>query len=117
MATIDSLRELREKYLFNVYSYCLMPDHFHGLIGIGKAEMTLGRICGHFKSLSNKKFWQFSEGKMWQRQFFDHVIRNETDFWETVDYIRQNPVKKDLCKKWEDWKYYGEPDLYKLFEL
>lgn len=42
--TIEVLLDLREKYLFNLYSYCLMPDHFHALIGIGESGMTLGKI-------------------------------------------------------------------------
>src|SRR5689334_1347111 len=113
--TVEALLEVHQKYGFNLYSYCLMPDHFHALIGIGNTEMTLGRICGHFKSLSTRRFWQVGEGRLWQRQFFDHVIRNEVDFWETVDYIRENPVKKNLCRRWEDWAYYGEPDLQKFF--
>lgn len=115
-STIEALLEVHRDYGFNLYSYTLMPDHFHALIGIGKTEMTLGRICGYFKSLSTRRFWRVGEGKLWQRQFFDHVIRNEVDFWETVDYIRNNPVKKNLCKRWEDWAYYGEPDLQKFFE-
>jgi len=115
-ATIETLLEVHKKFGFNLYCYTLMPDHFHGLIGIGQTEMTLGRICGHFKSLSTRRFWEFGEGRLWQRQFFDHVIRNEVDFWETIEYIRENPVKKDLCKSWEDWEYYGEPDLQKFFE-
>jgi putative transposase len=113
--TIEVLQNLREKYLFNLYSFCLMPDHFHALIGIGESGMNLGRICGDFKSLSTRKFWQFYQGKLWQRQFFDHVIRNEIDFLETIEYIRQNPVKANLVKNWEDWKYTGEPDLEQFY--
>ena len=114
-ATIEVLLNLREKYLFNLYSFCLMPDHFHALIGIGDSEMSLSRICGDFKSLSTRAFWQFYDGKLWQRQFFDHIIRNETDFLETVEYIRQNPVKAKLAANWQDWKYTGEPDLEKFY--
>jgi putative transposase len=114
-ATIETLLTLREKYHFNLYSYCLMPDHFHALIGIGESGMTLGRICGDFKSLSTRKFWQFYDGKLWQRQFFEHVIRNETDFLETVEYIRENPVKAKLVTNWNDWRYTGEPDLEKFY--
>lgn len=114
-AAIEVLLNLREKYLFNLYSYCFMPDHFHALIGIGESGMTLGKICGDFKSLSTRKFWQFYDGKLWQRQFFDHVIRNETDFLETIEYIRQNPIKAKLTANWEDWKYTGEPDLEKFY--
>jgi len=110
-STIETLLKIREKYNFNLYSYCLMPDHFHGLIGIGDSGMTLGRICGAFKSLSTRQFWKFYQGKLWQRQFFDHVIRNEEDFFETVGYIRLNPVRAKLVGNWKDWEWTGEPDL------
>ena len=110
-ATVEVLMDLRKKYRFNLYSFCLMPDHFHAIIGIGDSGMTLGRICGDFKSLSTKAFWQFYDGKLWQRQFFDHVIRNEIDFLETIKYIRENPVKANLVSDWKDWQYTGEPDL------
>ncbi|HXH69880.1 MAG TPA: transposase, partial [Pyrinomonadaceae bacterium] len=114
-AAVEVLLNLREKYKFNLYSYCLMPDHFHALIGIGDSEMSLSRICGDFKSLSTRAFWQFYDDKLWQRQFFDHVIRNEQDFLETVEYIRENPVKAKLAADWKDWKYAGEPDLEKFY--
>ena len=110
-ATIKCLLDLREKYHFKLYCFCLMPDHLHALIGIGESGLTLSRICGDFKSLSTKVFWQFYEGKLWQRQFFDHIIRNEDDFCETVKYIRLNPVRKKLVIDWKDWQFAGEPDL------
>ena len=114
-AAIEVLLNLRLKYRFNLYSYCLMPDHFHALIGIGESGITLGRICGDFKSLSTREFWKFSDGKLWQKQFFDHIIRNEQDFLETVEYIRENPVAAKLAADWKDWKYKGEPDLEKFY--
>lgn len=110
-STTKCLLDLREKQNFRLFSFCLMPDHLHALIGIGESGLTLGRICGDFKSLSTKAFWQFYTGKMWQRQFFDHVIRNEQDFAETLKYIRLNPVRKGLVGDWKEWKYQGEPDL------
>jgi len=113
-AAVEALMNIRKKYRFNLYSFCLMPDHFHALIGIGDSDMTLGRICGDFKSLTTRIFWQFYKGKLWQRQFFDHVIRNEIDFVETVEYIRQNPVKANLID-WKSWKYMGEPDLDEIY--
>ncbi len=110
-ATIECLLNLREKYKLNLFCFCLMPDHLHALIGVGKSNLTLGRICGDFKSLSTKMFWQFYDGKLWQRQFFDHVIRNEQEFLETIKYIRLNPARKGLIKNWREWRFAGEPDL------
>lgn len=114
-ATIDCLLDLREKYKFNLYQYCLMPDHFHALLGIGESKMTLGAICGAFKSLSTREFWAFGAGQLWQKQFFDHVIRNEQDFLETVEYIQQNPLRKNLVMNGEDWQFAGSPDLQKFY--
>src|ERR1043166_3631285 len=94
IATVASLRELRTQFHFNVYIYCLMPDSFHGLIGPGESGRTLGGICGAFKSLATREYWNWYDGKLWQRQFFDHIIRNRQDFDETIEYIRMNPVRR-----------------------
>ena len=105
MATVESFRKLRNDFRFNAYIYCLMPDHFHALIGPGDSGRTLGGICGGFKSLSTREYWNWYDGKLWQRQFFDHIIRNHQDFEETLEYIRKNPVRRGLVKHPEDWPY------------
>jgi len=104
-STVDCLKKLRKLFRFNVYIYCLMPDHFHGLIGPGESVRTLGSICGSFKSLSPREYWSWGDGKLWQRQFFDHIIRNQQDFEETLDYIRLSPVRRGLVEKPGDWAY------------
>jgi REP element-mobilizing transposase RayT len=88
-----------------------MFDHFHALVGTGDSGLTLGDICGRFQSLSTRRFWKYEDGRLWQRQFFDHVIRNHEDFWECVEYIRMNPVTAGLVSTPGEWRYYGEPDL------
>ncbi len=109
-ATVECLLDLKLNMNFNLYLYCLMPDHFHALIGVGKSDKTLGAICGAFKSLSTRAYWQWYRGKLWQRQFFDHIVRNEEDFFETRDYIRLNPVRRGLVEMWEQWPYTGGVD-------
>ena len=110
-ATVQCLRQLRERMNFLVYAYCLMPDHLHALVGLGTSGRTLGEICGAFKSLSTRAYWSWYEGKLWQRQFYDHIIRNEEDFFETVEYIKQNPVRRRLVESWEQWPYTGRVDF------
>ena len=110
-ATVQCLCDLRGRVNFKLYVYCLMPDHLHALIGLSEPGQSLGGICGAFKSLSTRAYWRWYEGKLWQRQFFDHIIRNEEDFFETVEYIKQNPVRKHLVEEWEQWPYTGRVDL------
>jgi putative transposase len=104
-ATVESLGQLRNDFRFKVYVYCLMPDHFHGLISAGESGRTLGGLCGAFKSLSTRKYWNWYVGKLWQRQFFDHIIRNQQDFEESLEYIQMNPVRRGLVERPEDWPY------------
>jgi putative transposase len=111
-ATVDCLLTLREKVRFNLYCYCLMPDHFHALIGAGESGKSLGEICGAFKSLSTRVHWRWYQGRLWQRQFFDHIIRNEKDFVETMEYIKQNPIRRGLVSLASEWPYTGTVDEY-----
>ena len=113
-ATIDCLKQLRTKLGFTVYIFCLMPDHFHALIGPGASMRTLGAICGTFKSLSTRAFWRWYDGKLWHRQFYDHIIRNRDDFDETLAYIRMNPVRRGLVERPEDWPYTERLDFLHL---
>ena len=41
----------------------------------------------------------------WQRKYYDHILRNENDFYKHLDYIHYNPIKHDYVKKAKDWKY------------
>ena len=105
-AVVDCFLELRAKMNFNLYCYCLMPDHFHALIGMGKSNKDLGQICGAFKSLTTRIYWKYGKGTLWQRNFYDHIVRNETDFAQCVKYIKNNPLKNNL----ENWEFVGRVD-------
>jgi REP-associated tyrosine transposase len=105
-SVIDCLLSLREKMKFNLCAYCLMPDHFHALIGIGEFEKDLGKICGAFKSLTTRIYWKYDKGALWQCGYHDHIIRNEEDFSECLNYIKENPSKKNL----ENWEFVGRVD-------
>jgi len=109
-ALVECLNIIRERLRFYVYSYCLMPDHLHMLLGLGESGRSLGEICGAFKSISTRAYWKWHEGKLWQRGYFDHIIRNEEDFAECVEYIKMNPVRKNLVETWEQWPHTGRID-------
>jgi len=64
---------------------------------------SLGSIIGQFKSKVTKRLREFpgnSELKIWQRNYYEHIIRNELDFQNIRQYINLNPVK------WEIDEYY-----------
>jgi putative transposase len=44
----------------------------------------------------------------WQKTFFDHVLRSAESYTEKWHYVRENPVRAGLVKRWEDWPFRGE---------
>ena len=45
---------------------------------------------------------------LWQRRFFDHVLRSDESYAQKWNYVRENPVRAGLVAKAEDWPYAGE---------
>ena len=84
----------------------IMPDHIHCSLWIdGETNGTksLSDIIGGYKSITNVKWIQYLKqagikgpGKIWERGFHDHIIRNEADLQEKERYIRNNPIKHQL---------------------
>lgn len=82
-------------------NYVIMPNHIHVLISISGGSSrtptpTVSQIVSTFKRFCNKDFG----GNIWQRSFFDHVIRNDEDYLRHMQYINENP------KKWENDEYF-----------
>jgi putative transposase len=64
----------------------------------GPKPASLGAIIAQFKSRVTKRIWKFQEFKktpIWQRNYYEHIIRNETDLQNKTDYIEANPLLWD----------------------
>jgi REP element-mobilizing transposase RayT len=81
-----------------LHPWVLMPNHFHAILAFShqpEARHTkLGAVVGAFKSLSQKavreKLGQ-NALKLWQRGYYDHVIRTEEAYKHIANYIQTNP--------------------------
>lgn len=85
-----------------ILDYVIMPNHIHLIIQLDDCGCSLGQIIGSFKSiatLQSKKIG-YSNDKLFQRNYYDHIIRNEDDYFTKSNYIKNNP------EKWLDDKYY-----------
>lgn len=90
--------------------YVVMPNHFHAIVVIERADTrsapTLMDIVQAFKSKATVEYIRLvKEGlappfykHLWQRSFYDHVIRNDRDYQEIWKYIDENPQKWQLDK-------------------
>ena len=78
--------------------YVVMPNHIHLLLRFvpaegGQSRPPLQKVMQSLKSVTTRECWQFGVSKLWQRSFYDHVIRNETDYLRIWQYIEQNPLR------------------------
>ena len=84
-------------------SWVIMPNHTHFIINIG--EESISDIIHRFKITYSRLYRnKYGCGKVWQNRFWDHVIRNQIDMNNHIDYIHYNPVKHgfvDNSTKWE----------------
>ncbi len=99
-----------------VYAYCFMPDHAHLLVSL-PGGMELSRFVQRFKGCSTRVFWRHGgTGGLWQRGFYDHIVRAEEDVRGLARYILSNPVRRGLV---EDLRHYvgGGSLVFPLEEL
>ena len=91
--------EVAEKYIRNVpeiEKYILMPDHIHMIIRLDGGSMwastptnKIASIVRSIKTLTTKEIGE----SIFQRSYYDHVIRNQRDYDEIWQYIDNNPRK------------------------
>ena len=89
----------------SVDKYVIMPDHIHLLLrieGTGNPSPTLGNVIGWYKYQTTKRINQTdaTQGlQVFQRSYYDHVIRNQQDYDSVWEYIENNPRKWAMKKQ------------------
>ena len=93
--------------------WIVMPNHFHGILTINnpvgaihesplqmtitqRRNMTLPKLIGRFKMLSSKRINEMRDTqgiKLWQRGYFEHIVRNEKSLNHIREYIVNNPMQ------------------------
>lgn len=105
---LDSLNYLREREKISVYCYCLMPDHLHLLISLPESSVSLSEVLKRFKSFTTKRYREITTKKrLWQRSFYDHIVRREENLSQICEYILANPVRKGLVDDPVKYQYSG----------
>ena len=91
---------------FDVYVYCFMPDHLH-LLPVGRQESSLPRFMKAFKQESGFAFRRAYGNALWQRSYYDRVIRKEEALEEVALYILNNPVRRGLVDDCRSYAFSG----------
>ena len=110
----------KKKYLYRIDAIVILPDHIHMII-TPKIATEYSKIISAIKKsfvygleqglkdegkaeISAKKYHRGHAG-IWQERFYEHTIRDEKDWLEKMEYIKNNPIKHNYVESLAEWKY------------
>lgn len=77
----------------------IMPDHIHALASFYR-DVSMASCVGDWKRFTSRQC-----GISWQKNFFEHRLRNEENLQLKAAYIRENPVRAGLVASAEGWPW------------
>jgi REP element-mobilizing transposase RayT len=89
-------------------AFVIMPNHFHAVLSLSvirsapTTQRGLGSIIKLFKSVTTKRIDKepgLSIREVWQRNYYDHIVRDEADLYRIREYIQNNPLKWQLDRE------------------
>ena len=115
----EAIEKVQMKYPFKIDAWVLVPDHFHCIwtlpdqdsnfqVRIRLLKRYVTQACSNFlyrEDLNTPSRRKRKESTLWQRRYWEHRIRSETDFKHHMDYIHYNPVKHGLSRSPIEWPY------------
>jgi len=95
------------------YAWVIMPDHFH--VMISTRDTNISTLMHNFKITYSRNFRnKFGPGRVWQNRFWDHIIRDQQDLNNHLNYIHYNPAKHGMVT---DPFLYEHSSLQKYAEM
>ena len=96
-----------DKKDYKLICYCIMPNHVHLVFELNKGNKGISKIMQSIKRTSARKCNLIinREGKFWQDESYDRLVRDEKELFFIIRYVLMNPVNAGLVKNWSDWKY------------
>jgi putative transposase len=123
----ETVRAVRQRHPFQIDAWVVLPEHMHTVWTLPPGEADFSKrwrlIKSGFSRALPKTEYRSSVRKasgergIWQRHFWEHLIRDEKDFERHVDYVHVNPVKHGLITQVNQWPYssfhrYVEKGIY-----
>ncbi|MFN5833858.1 MAG: (E)-4-hydroxy-3-methylbut-2-enyl-diphosphate synthase [Akkermansiaceae bacterium] len=95
---------------YDLLAWCIMPNHVHVILKLAKGE-ELDKILHSWKSFTSHEINKLNgtSGSIWQKESYDHLIRDGKDFRNQIDYVLNNPTKAGFSN-WQ-WTGCAYPEL------
>ena len=102
---LETIKHRNRQQIWYAHLAVVMPDHVHLVLSFGRTDKRTQLIMSKWKEWTAKTL-----GIRWQRDFFEHRLRNDENFREKADYVLANPVRAGLIGNERDWPYIFTPD-------
>ena len=107
---------VRKKRPFDVTAIVLLPDHLHTVWTLPPGDSDYSTRWRLIKTHFSKAYTSHldprqttgrlsKELNVWQRRYYEHTCRDETDLNRCIDYLHMNPLKHRLVERVQDWKW------------
>jgi len=105
------------RHAFSIGAIVVLPDQIHTVWTLPDGDLDyssrwrlvksyFSRECkAEGEALPNPSRQKKNEKAVWQRRFWEHLVRDEGDFKAHCDYVHYNPVKHGLVRAPKDWEY------------
>ena len=104
---IDDVRDLIKNELINLAGgiegvgidyFHIMPNHIHAILIFDDSPIPLPEFWRRYKAITTYKARKggFTGKSLWQKNYFEHIIRNERALHKIREYIQNNPLKENL---------------------
>jgi len=109
---IDEWRNAREHHGWAIGRYVIMPDHVHFFCSAELDAKSLPKFMQSWKQWTSKRIDRELKivGKIWQAEFFDHVLRSSESYSQKWEYVRQNPARAGLVNDTDKWLWQGKTE-------
>jgi putative transposase len=107
--------DVRRRHPFHIHGWAVLPDHLHCVIELPPGDADFAVRWRLIKATFSKAIPNTErrsavrrnrgERGIWQRRYWEHLIRDDADYRAHMDYVHINPMKHGLVKRIADWPY------------
>jgi putative transposase len=111
----EVIRTVKTRHPFHIDAMVILPEHLHAMWTLPEGDSdfptrwmlikaTFSRQIAKGEALRPSRVKKEERG-VWQRRYWEHLIRDDRDYEKHVDYIHYNPVKHGYVIRASDWRY------------
>ncbi|GAB4494364.1 MAG: transposase [Saprospiraceae bacterium] len=112
---VEEAMHYRDEKQYDLHAFTIMPNHVHMMMTLLPDAPVLFKVMQHLKknsAIKANRFLNRTGLEFWEEESYDHIVRDESEFYRILNYILRNPVKAGFVSEWRDWPFsFAKPEL------